>query len=404
MKRFLVLILLFGGIFLFTTDSFAGAKLKIGDGEDTYLDLGMRVQTLMIANWSNDKNRDGELDDSLDFYVRRARFRLKGVIGKYAHMFMQTEVSGKNMQMIDALIDIHPFPFLKLTMGQHMNPANRTNITSSAALLAGDRPSLTYKTLTWGIKAKPIFTTFSLDNTGQNFSAPYGVRDLGMTLNGNIDLMKILHLKYYAGIYKGIQIDETVDEINLRYTARIEVNLFDAEKGYFHKASYLGKKKTVAIGFSYDYQNDIGTGDNATVNADYNYYTIDVFAEMPLAGLGALSVEGAFMSLDLDGVSDIDGDTDINGKPNEGIGGYGQVGLYISSLKIQVWQMFEMWNANGANDAGDYYASRTGLTYYHKGFNLNAKLGFEYLKSAVKIDGSNDDKNYGVLFGLYANY
>ncbi|MFC1670716.1 hypothetical protein ACFL20_10010 [Spirochaetota bacterium] len=405
MKKYLVLFFVLAGIFLFTADSFAGAKLKIGDSEDMYLDLGMRVQTLMIANWSKDKNGDGDADDSVDFYLRRARFRLKGVIGKYASMFMQTDVSGKNMEMIDAFIDIHPFPFLKITMGEHMNPSLRTNITSSACLLAGDRPSLTYKTLTWGLKAKTIFTSSSVPGTSQNdnYSVPFGVRDLGLTVNGNIDLTKELHLKYYVGIYKGMQLDETVEDINLRYTGRIEVNLFDAESGYFHKATYLGKKKTVAVGFSYDYQNDIGTDNNGSNPTDYNFYTLDIFAELPIAGLGALTVEGAFMSLDLDGAVNVNDDTDINGKNNEGIGGYGQVGFYISSLKLQVWQMFEMWNAEAAGDVGDFWASRTGVTYYHKGFNLNAKLGFEYMKSPVPIAG-NDKQNYGILFGFYANY
>jgi ferredoxin len=68
---------------------------------------------------------------------------------------------------------------------------------------------------------------------------------------------------------------------DLRFTGRLELNLFEPETGYFHSATYLGKKKTVGLGASFDTQGNVANSDDRGA-VDYTFYTIDLFADLPV--------------------------------------------------------------------------------------------------------------------------
>ena len=73
-------------------------------------------------------------------------------------------------------------------------------------------------------------------------------RDTGVQARGYVFNKKF---EYRAGVFQGMR-----DQLNreLRTTARVQYNFFDAETSFFYTGSYLGKKKILSVGGGYDHQ------------------------------------------------------------------------------------------------------------------------------------------------------
>jgi hypothetical protein len=400
--------------------SWAGAKLKIGD--DTSIDFGFRVQSQFIATNDN-SGGDGESEES--FQVRRARLRLGGSVTEYVKFFIQTDVGsgsggvGRDMRVIDAMVNLHYGNKINLIMGEWMAPAGRQITTSSGGLMAIDRPNITNYNLTWGLNGKVGF------NTGPNFAQgdlslgnDVAVRDNGATLFSSLSFSDTVHGKFYLGAYDGL--DNTKDE--LRVTARAQVNFFDPEPGYFNLSTYLGKKKTVGIGASWDYQSDFAE-DTSKGWVDYNWFEADAFVDYPV-GPGALTAEVGYIYLDLDDAKSLitgssttltapaaPGDpiistttpTTQNAKETQGNGLYGQIGYYLEDYKVQPWAGIDYWDSDGSNDIGSFASYRIGLTYFFKGHNANVKIGYERFEAEEKVAGQHDDIDTFVT-GFYVTF
>lgn len=383
------------------------AKVKIS--EDTGITLGFRLQTFYLYN---DTDIVSPRDEH-QFRIRRARFRMKGDITKYFSAFFQTEfaddtdATGGDVRMIDAFITVKPTPLFQINAGELMSPASRMNTTSSGGLMAWDRPAQTNKVLTWGTRAVGSLQTRTLGFTSAGLGGQVDVRDLGVTIFGSSPITDLISGKYYVGVYQG---STQAFESDKRYTARLQVNLFDPEPGYFNLSTYFGEKKTIAIGASYDAQDNVAR-DVTGAAANYSWYTVDLFGDYPL-GPGSFTLEAAYNNLDLDGrgvlVSNFGqaNQADLSGNPAqqaEGDGFYVQTGYYIPSFGglpggWQPWFLYEQWDAG--LDAGSYDAYRVGLSYLLKGHNANVKIGYE------KVDPKNgnqpDVDTFGV--GLFMTY
>jgi hypothetical protein len=378
-------------------NAWAGAKLKIDD--ESVIDLGFRVQALTILT-DNDLDGDGSWDDDTDFRVRRARFRLKGTVNKYVSAFIQTESgsesggSGTDMRIIDSWVSLKYNNWAQLFAGQHMSPASRQATTSSGGLMAIDRPGNNTKNLTWGARSLSRFSTTTVGETNDPvISGGNAVRDTGMTFFGTGSFSDTMHLKYYAGVYDGVQ-NATTDDDNLRTTVRAQMNFFDAEPGYFNLSTYLGKKKTIGIGISFDAQDEV---QDATAGGagDYEYYSLDAFIDWPL-GPGYLTAEAAYSDLDLD-------DATQAASQAQGDGYYFQAGYYINQW--QPWFEYEEWDGDSSvNDAGDYDSFRIGISYFLKGHNANIKAGFEKWSSDVNFGGTTEDEIETFVLGFYTTY
>jgi hypothetical protein len=378
-------------------NAWAGAKLKIDD--ESVIDLGFRVQALTILS-DNDLDGDGSWDDDTDFRVRRARFRLKGTVNKYVSAFIQTESgsedggSGTDMRIIDSWVSLTYNNWAQLFAGQHMAPSSRQATTSSGGLMAIDRPGNNTKNLTWGARALSRFSTTTVGETNDsNISGANAVRDVGMTFFGSGSFSDTTHLKYYAGVYDGVQ-NATTDDDNLRTTMRAQLNFFDAEAGYFNLSTYLGKKKTVGFGISFDAQDEV---QDATAGGagDYEYYSVDAFVDWPL-GPGYLTAEAAYSDLDLD-------DATQAASQSQGDGYYIQAGYYINQW--QPWFLYEEWDGDSSiNDAGDYDSFRIGVSYFFKGHNANVKVGYEKFSSDVNFSNTTEDEIETFVLGFYTTY
>jgi hypothetical protein len=384
--------------------SMAGVKLKIG--EDTDVNLGFRLQTQYL---SSDATSATDLPNSTEsqdeFNVRRARIRLGGNITKWFSFFLQTEKgsgtggSGYDMRLIDAFIKIKPHPLANFIIGENMAPAGRQITTSSGGLMAIDRPGITNYNLTWGLTGRLKFNNASYSDGDLALSNPEAVRDNGVTLFGSTSFSDRFHLKYYLGMYNGVQ--NISGEDNERYTTRVQFNFLDPEPGYYNLSTYVGKKKTIGIGFSYDSQDKITT-DSIKGDIDYSFYEVDAFAELPV-GPGTITAEAAFQDLDLDDATSLDDSSSItkDARETQGNGFYVQTGYLFNNW--QPWVANEQWNSDAPDDTGSWDAWKVGLTYFVKGHNANIKLGYENWKSDQPFSGTEDTITT-FLLGFYITY
>jgi hypothetical protein len=330
---------------------------------------------------------------------------LGGSVTEYVKFFLQTDVSnegggGYDVRMIDAFINIHYKDIAQLIMGENMAPASRQITTSSGGLMCIDRPNITNYNLTWGLNGKVGF------NTGPNFAQgdlplgnDVGVRDQGATFFSSNSFSDTLHGRFYAGVYDGI--DNSED--SLRFTARAAVNFFDPEPGYYNLSTYLGKKKTVSVAASYDYQKDFAQ-DASKGFIDYKWFEVDGFVDYPI-GPGALTAEVSYQNLDLDNARAIitGATTTQDGKQTQGDGFYGQIGYYLTDYKVQPWFGFDYWNSDDSDDIGSFSSYRFGGTYFFKGHNANVKVGYEYFKAKEEVPGQ-EDKIHTFVIGFYVTY
>ena len=396
--------------------AYAGAKIKIDDDSD--INLGFRLQSFYL---NNDPSLVSPRDKN-QFRVRRARLRLGANVTKWVSMFIQTEFAagpggGADMRVIDAFVNIHPMKWAQIVAGEHMAPAARQNLTSSGGLMAWDRPTQQSKVLTWGTRSTGSLTTRAIPGTSAGLVGDVDVRDQGFTFFGTGSFSETMHGKYYIGAYQGA----TTSGSNKRITGRLQANFLDAEPGYFNLSTYLGKKKTVGIGGSFDFQDKVAfDGAVAGKEVDYKWYTVDLFADYPI-GPGQATGEFAWNKLDLDDADFLVANPalvttgtgssnpalgDATGKATQGDGFYIQGGYHMTNTfglpgtGWQPWFLYEQWNADGVNDAGKYDAYRLGLSYFIKGHNANVKVAYEKVKPDAP--GARDIDTWGV--GFFVTY
>jgi len=374
----------------------AGAKIKVSD--DAYIELGYRLQTY----W---RSMDADIDPDTDgfetmdnFSLRRARFRGKAVVTDKVSFFLQTDVSGKDMKMIDAFITYKANPWAAFIFGRNMAPASRQQVTSSAALMTMDRPGLVYKSLNWGTRYKYGFNKEPYAGSGIS-SGTDAVRDNGLTLFGSGDAGSG-HFKYYAGVYNGTQALTGVSDKE-HFSFRGQYNIWDAEGGYYGKSTYLGKKKTLGVGVSYSTQSEVAEGATSGLLVDYAHTSADIFLELPSSNGNSLSWEAAWIKLDFsDAVDYMD---------NQGTGYYTQLGYYLAS-GFQPWFAYESFSSDGAADgngkiAGDFTSTRFGVTYFIDGHAANIKLGFESFSPDQPImAGATEESTVNTItLGFFTN-
>ncbi len=383
----------------------AGAKIKIDD--QTNIELGVRLQTQLFFTEANVDPADPEFEQQSSFLIRRARLKFRANYSTWLTTYVQSDYeeqagTSSDMRIIDAYVLLKPHPLAWVYVGQNMAPALRANVTSSGAFLALDRPGITYRSLSWGARGKYAFTntTFGDSNSRLLSQGRANVRDLGVTLFGNHSFTDSAHLKYYLGAYDGAQ---SASEDNLRFTGRVQLNLLGKEAGYYNDGTYLGEKRTIGIGASYDTQNAVALDQATSGKVDYALWSVDLFTEMPLP-VGSLSAEVGYADLDLGGggtLATAGGTALGNASQSQGSGLYGQVGYHFKN--IQPWVAYEEWKSDAATDLGSFKAYRAGLNYYLKGTDVKAVVGYERFEPEVPLSGGAQDTVQSFILGLYVD-
>ena len=407
-KIYVLIAVLIGILVVWPSPSRAGVKLQID--EDSNLELGFRLQTQFLS--STNSQADSENDHEEKFLLRRARIRLGGSVTKRVNFFIQvgsdSEEDGSvgDAQVIDGFINLHLLEQAQVILGEHMAPAGRQHLTSSAALMAIDHPGTSDYNLTWGLNGGAVFNTAIFEDGNLDLSGDGNVnRDIGVTLFGSTSFSEIFHVKYYVGGYTGIQYMNNSEDKE-RVTGRVQLNFFDPEPGYYNLSTYLGRKKTVAIGGSIDHQQRIARDAVTNDNINYLWYSFDAFADIPI-GPGSATIEAGYSNLDLEGSTSLQDSASgppKNAQETEGEGFYVQGGYYLENLNLQPWALFERWDSDASDDVGSWAAWRVGVSYFIKGHNANVKMGFEQFMADEKIGGTADKNIESFLIGFYVSY
>ena len=229
LSKLLVAIALVVGL---AAPSFAADGIaKFTFGDDQYLELHYLLQ---VQGYSQYKDGGAESDYwGKDFKIRRSRVILKGQAAQGVEFFMETDAPNQedsaqtNLFTQDAYIDFTIAKELKIAFGHILLPFMHHNRQSAVTLLCAD------------------YTT-AIVPVGGNVWRDTGVEFRGLLANGLID--------YRVGVFGGKDRDTTTTPVTNkndmpRYTGRIQVNLKDAEEGFFYSGNYLGKKSIISFGF-----------------------------------------------------------------------------------------------------------------------------------------------------------
>jgi Phosphate-selective porin O and P len=218
-------------------------------------------------------------------------------------------------------------------------------------------------------------------------ASPVG-RDLGVQLRG---LVLGGHLEYRLGLFQGKRNTETPEALAgvattvgstnfFRAVGRLQINLLDAEPGFFYAGTYLGRKKILSIGLSGDTQ------------SSYHYVAGDVFADLPV-GPGVFTAQ-------VD-VAHWDGGTFVPTLPKE-TAVMGEIGFNIAALQLSpIVHLEHLWG--GTPSAGPVVADQShlggGLAYWPYGHSSNLKAF--YTRNTTTAVGQHADNQFNVQWQLY---
>lgn len=354
----------------------AGPVMTFGELDENLLRIDYKGQFQFVQRDSG-SGLDGT-DSTTEFNFRRNRIALLGAWGDNIGLYVQTEfrednnigtldvTDGNNsdFQILDAQLRLTYNPMLEVRVGKFKYNLTRENLEACEGPLSLDRS---------------LFIRAPLVDDG--------TRDKGVAIFGNF--MDGL-FQYRADLMNGRNDSVTAPDSNLRYSVRGHISLGDAETDYGYKGTYLGEKKVLTLGAAYQMESDIAYADlaNRTGAVDYQAYTVDIFAELPVKAVGTFTVSVAYVDYDLDdayqGADPDPGVVGLNGEKN---GGYVKGAYMLPNLPLQFFARGEQWSFAQLKNVFDQeinlYAG--GLNYYFRGQDL--KLTFEYAMTDFDREG-----------------
>jgi hypothetical protein len=369
----------FVGTVLLATPAFAGPTWTFGPEDQGALKLEYKGQFQL-----NHRDTGGGSDDDesvSEFNFRRNRVALMGAYGKHFGLYVQTEysedrnITGFNVtdgteddfQLLDAVMRFKYNDAVNFWLGKYKYSFSRENLEACEMPLTLDRSLL-------------IQAPLASENT----------RDKGVTLWGNLfnDIFQ-----YRLDAMNGRNDSESAPDSAFRYGARAHVTLLDPENGHGYKGTYLGEKKVLTIGGAYQMEKDVAYSKfNAEFEGyepvDYEAWTVDLFFEYPVDGVGTFTVSGAYADYDLEdayqGGNPEVGTIGLNGEKN---GGYVKIGYMLPTLPLQFFARSESWSfatyENVIDQEVDWYGG--GFNYYFRGQDL--KLTMELSQADFDKEG-----------------
>jgi len=215
------------------------------------------------------------------------------------------------------------------------------------------------------------FSNTFVHNTLLNTAAgvnPAG-RDAGLQFRG---LVLDNHLEYRAGIFQGKRNAGTVDQVAgqnmFRLAGRLQINILDAETGFFYAGTYLGKKKVLSVGGAFDFQDD------------YKHWAADAFLDMP-AGPGGITAQvnvGGWKGGNFTTPPLTDSMTAI----------MAEAGYRFDAVPIS--PIVKLEHLTGKVATVDFKQTRIGggLAYWPFGHTINVKAFYTHSTSKADVDGA----------------
>jgi hypothetical protein len=302
----------------------------------------------------------GDRDVAQNFFVRRTMLLLGGTVLHDLEYFIDTDFAdlfkaagdmsqknGPGISLKDVFITYNGFgDVFKVDGGLMLPPLSHSSLQGAPFLLGLDFFANTYR-----------------------HSAAYGAaansfgRDLGVQLRG---LVFGGHLEYRAGVFQGKRDAPTPGQRGarnpFRAAGRVQLNLLDAETAFFYRGTYLGDKRLLSFGATFDVQPSDGKV--------YRSWGLDAIVD-----IAGVSGQVNFVSRDGDGVVALQKQSAI----------MAEAGYLLSFLRLSPILRFERrWGPGTALDETDIGG---GLSFW--AFNHTSNLKAFYIRG--KPGGSVPD-------------
>ena len=296
-----------------------------------------------------------------NLFIRRLRLLFGGQVAKNVTFYVATDVpnlgkelpAGKNIQpsviVQDAYAEFKVADVLAFDAGLVFVPGSRNNLTLTATLLPIDYGPFTFT-----------------DATPEQSSLG---RDTGFLARGYVLRNR---LEYRLGVFQGFR--DTASDNPFRYAGRVQYNLLDTEQGYLYIGTSLGKKKILAVGATFDAQDD------------FRAYDADVFFDHPL-GPGAVTCQFDY--------NHFDGGSRLTTLPKQN-DVLVEAGYLINALKLTPLLQFARKDIVGGG-AGDETISAVGVNYWWAGLNANVKAAY----SRISPKGLPKQNEFTVQFQVF---
>jgi len=356
----------------------AAAGVQIGN-EQNHLRLAVLLQGWAV--FTDGKAPDGVSLDT-DLYLRRLRLLFIGRLADKVNFFVETDNPNFGKQgdfssrtfIQDAWVELELHSALQIDAGMLLAPFSHHGMEGATSLHTLD-----------------YHTNLLRYPRGSNIVW----RDFGVMLRGLL-LDKLV--EYRLAILNGVHGSPPDDQRNPRdwprVTARLTLNLFDAEGGpgvggFFYDGVYLqatdsgliSPKKTLSFGFSSDWQKDLNVHSpvfgQPIQRDDYLALAGDLFFDLPLGHERLLALTGQvdFFYYDYGGTETLY----HNGKDaafNPNYTGYGllsEIGLRYDAYEILA--CLDWFEATEAEDnKGDLLSLYGGFNWWWRGHATSLKL------------------------------
>jgi hypothetical protein len=272
----------------------ANAGATISFGEDKSISVGFGF----ITSYSSVEDAAADGDRSNDFSLNSARLYVSGSMNKYIKGMLNTERSGGgngNWEVIDANVQFQLTPEIAIWAGRFLSPSDRANMAGPYYSSGGGGGYWANISSRYGWnggvigrdEGVAIVTSFLEDKLAVSFGA----------FEGN-------NIFRFSGVGAQSQSSAAATaldaEDNLMYAGRVQLDLWDAEPGYYGTGNYFGAKDILAIGIAGRQKSDGAL--STTAVGDYSSYSVDFLMEKKNVGPGTLSLEAAYYDYDTDKV------------------------------------------------------------------------------------------------------
>jgi len=376
---------------------FESLKIESKNGSAT-LKVGLLLQPQYEALGSPDAAHEGT---SNNLFIRRTRLLVGGTLFKTFEYFFDTDApnlfrgstdptppagmgmpngpatgtkGGTGIVVQDAFATWKAYEdMIKFDVGYMLTPGAHNALQGAGTLLGLD------------------YFANSFNHSNQfNGGAPVG-RDAGVEVRG---LLLDNHIEYRAGLFQGLRkpgtnptmTDATGDvaaQNMFRFAGRIQVNLLDAETGFFYAGTYLGKKKIVSVGAALDMQ------------SDYKHWAVDGFADLPL-GPGTLTAQVNFSKWNGGGFT-------VNTFPTPVLVNQtaimAEAGFRLDAFPIAPIVKFEQQNIADSDAANTRIGG--GLAYFPYGHNINLKAFYTNINAKPAVGDSRSYNQFQLQWQLY---
>jgi hypothetical protein len=322
-----------------------------------------------------------------NLFLRRTRVLIGGTLFKvfdyffdtdYPNLLKTTENNAANtadvkntpgMNIQDAFVTYKPVhDVFKIDAGFMLPPLSHNAVQGATTLYGWDYFQNTFR-------STGVFGTAAPDPVG---------RDLGVEARG---LVLDDHLEYRVGMFQGLRNASTpavaatgtaaqVGGRNFfRVAARVQVNFLDAEPGFFYAGTYLGAKRILSVGASYDFQDD------------YKYWAVDGIVDLP-AGPGVITAQV--------NLAQWDGGTFIAALPKQ-TAYMGEAGYLFSAISLSPILRFErLLVSNAALPDETRYVG--GVAFWPFGHNSNIKAFYSRISASNAV---HDYDRFNLQWQLY---